>query len=111
MKTISHGPDDHGRITSFAKSARTTGLAHAGACHGTRGTWLPDPLRDRSGAITAMMLAGPPVDSDMQSGHYLRQDINDCAELGLTGPDAAIRASAPPSDSASQQATDRDAGA
>ena len=96
-----------GAIMSNDQTAHTTGLADPGSRNAGQVTSGPGRLTDRSGALRAMTLAGSRLGSD----HYLRQDISDGAELGRTGLDAAVRASASPSESGRQPETDREAGA
>jgi hypothetical protein len=66
-------------------------------------SWLPGRLMDRNTAITAMILADTAASTDLHSGHRLWPHVQSWAEqLGLTGPDALVRASGPPRQIASQ---------
>ena len=93
-------------------SDQTARIAHAAAGNAGQVTWLPVPLMDCGADITAMVLADPLGGTDLQSRRHLRQHVDGyAAELGQTGPDAAIRAPAPPSEQARHGATDPEAGA
>jgi hypothetical protein len=60
-------------------------------------SWLPERLMDRSTAITAMVLADTAGLGDLHTGHRLWPHIEGwAAELGLTAPDAPVRATHPP---------------
>ena len=101
-----------GTTISNDQTARTTGLAHARAGNAGQVTWLPVRLMDCSADITAMVLADPLGGTDLQGRRHLRQHVDDyAAELGQTGPDATVRAPAPPSEQARQGETDPEAGA
>ena len=57
-------------------------------------SWLPGRALDRNRAITAMTLADPASEADLNERHQLWPFIqNWAAELGLTGSDAINRAS------------------
>jgi hypothetical protein len=64
-------------------------------------SWLPGRLLDRNQATTAMVLAEKVAETvandELHCGHRLWPLIDQwAAELGLTGPDAVVRASEPP---------------
>jgi hypothetical protein len=57
-------------------------------------SWLPGKARDRTSAITAMTLADPAGEADLNEQHHPWPFIQSwAAELGLTGSDAINRAS------------------
>lgn len=61
-------------------------------------SWLPGQILDRNTAITAMTLADTAAEHDLHNKHPLWPAIESWAEeLGLTAPEAIVRASQPPS--------------
>jgi hypothetical protein len=60
-------------------------------------SWLPGRRLDRNQATTAMVLAEAVATNELHCDHRLWPHIDRwAAELGLTGPDAVVRASEPP---------------
>jgi hypothetical protein len=77
-------------------SAHTARQA-SGREYGWEVSWLPGQVLDRSGAVTAMVLADTAARTDLHDGHRLWPHIQGwAAELGLTGPDAITMTAQPP---------------
>ena len=62
-------------------------------------SWLPGHLMDRNAAISAMLLAEAAATGNLDASNSRWPHIEGwAAELGLTGPDAIVRASPPLTD-------------
>ena len=77
--------------------------------HGWEVSWLPGQILDRNTVITAMILADTTAEHDLHEGHRLWPHIQSWAEeLGLTAPEAIVRAvSQPPSVISRQEPANR----
>jgi hypothetical protein len=86
------------KIMRSDQTAHTARLGHLGAGDAWRLSWLPQRLMDRNAAITAMTLADLVSEGEGIGLHDdPRWPVIDAlaAELGLSGPDAAVRISEP----------------
>jgi len=86
-------------LTITGRLMRSTDTGHTArqSADGWRVSWLPGRALTLGQAIAAMMLAAATASSDLHSEHPLWPHVEAWAvELGLTGPDAIVRASEPP---------------
>jgi hypothetical protein len=87
----------HGTTMTNDQTAHTA--RHAPSRNGWEVSWLPGQTLDRNTAITAMILADTAAEADLREGHRLWPHVQAWAEeLGLTGPEAVVAASQPPSE-------------
>lgn len=75
-------------------------------------SWLPGRVLDRNQATTAMVIANIAASRNLTPGDKLWPHLDNWAsELGLSGPDAVVRASEPPATTAQSHTTPRQAAA